>query len=191
MTNTEINIDDDDAIRQSRVWSGKAMKGTWEGEGRWHLGDKTWKGLGTWQGGLLSGTWSGKGNCEGDGKGNWKGSGDLICSMTFKKYGALTLAMKGLVAVAVIGLVLVAAIGLISNRVIVDHFVIGGWFVVILLLILASIIIGRQETANGKWWGEGTWEDVGEFRILDMISKWKLGDHEGTLRGKMKDRKLR
>ena len=176
-----------DEMQQGRVWQSLAMIGEWDGTGRWNE-DIQWKGLGTWRGGLLSGKWDGKGKWEpiGDGKGIWKGNGDLISNMSFRKYAASIFIMKGLVAVATIGLVSVVAGRLISN-----WSVIGGGAVAISLLFLVSIIMGRWETAKGEWWAEGTWEDVGESRILDINGTCRLGYHTGIIRGKMKDPKPR
>jgi hypothetical protein len=186
MTNI-IKNQEKDEIQQGRVWQSLTIIGEWEGTGRWNE-DKQWKGLGTWQGGLLSGTWDGKGKWEpiGDGKGTWKGNGDLISNMSFRKYAKLIFVMKGLVAFATIGLVSVVAGGFISN-----WSVIGGGAVSISLLFLVSIIMGRRETAKGGWWGDGTWEDVGDFRILDISGTCRLGYHTGIIRGKMKDLKPR
>ncbi len=61
------------------------MNGTWDGEGRWHLEDKTWTGSGPWEGGMLNGGWKVKGKWEpvGDGIGDWSGEGVLSCNMEF------------------------------------------------------------------------------------------------------------
>ncbi|GEM_PF-1433512 len=191
MTKTENMEQDEHEILQERVWQGSSMIGNWTGTGWWNEG-KYWRGLGTWQGGLLAGTWDGMGEWEtiGDEKGKWKGNGDLISSMAFQKYAAFLFLMKGLAPViigaAIIGLAAIIARGLISSWI---GVVIG--FAAILVLFLVSIVIGKLETTKGEWWGEGTWEDDGEFRILEMNAKWKLGYHEGIFRGKMKDPKPR
>lgn len=184
MTDTKNNQEEDE-IQQSRVWMSRAMNGKWDGTGRWNE-DKTWSGHGTWQGGLLSGTWNVQGKWEpaGNATGNLKGHGDLISNMSFRKHTTLMFVMNALVAVATIGLVIAVATGLISS-----WLVIGGGIVAMLLLFLVNIVIGGIETAKGKMWFEGTWKDVGDFRILDFSGKWKLGYHTGVLSGKMKDPK--
>ena len=182
MLNTEINLDDD-AIRQSRVWSGKAMKGTWDGEGRWHLEDKTWTGSGPWEGGLLSGVWTikGKWESEGEGKGDWKGDGELNCNMKFMKHLG-----NYVIIIIFILTVLISALSYFIGKV-------GDiTTIVIFLLMLALAILAvwyTRQTGKGKLWLQGTWEDVGEFRILTLSGPWKLAYHTGTLKGKLKDRK--
>jgi hypothetical protein len=178
-----VNNQEENGIWQARVWQSIAMIGEWDGTGRW-IEDKKWKGLGTWNGGLLSGRWNGNGNWEStaDGKGKWNGNGDLISNMSFRKYGKLIFILKGLVAIAAAGLVSVVAVGLISN-----WSVIGEGAVAISLLFLVSIMMGRRETAKGDWWAEGTWEDVGEFRVLDIHGTCRLGYHTAIISGKMKD----
>jgi len=46
-----------------------------------------------------------------------------------------------------------------------------------------------RSTTEGQWSATGTWEDVGEFRILNLDGKIRLGQHDAVLRGKMKDSK--
>ena len=174
MTNTKNNQEED------REWVGYAMKGGWDGSGSWNE-DGKWSGHGKWHGGLISGTWDGKGDWEssGNGSGKWNGGGELISTVSFQKNGAVRLvAVIG--SVAIIGLTAVAVIGLISNGLVV------GGIVAIMLLFIAVSVIG-QRTTKGKWWGEGVWKDDGDFRILDMTGVWKLGHHEGKIKGIMKD----
>lgn len=172
-----------DEMRHVRVWQSRTMIGTWDGIGRWNDGNQ-WNGLGTWQGGLISGTWNGKGKWEplDNGKGNWNGNGDLISNMSFRKYSTPIYVMKGFAAVAAIGLVFSVTSKLVSN-----WLFIGEWIAFIFLICTTCYIIGRRETAKGKWWGEGTWEDDGEFRILNITGTGRLGYHKGTIKGKMKD----
>ncbi len=183
MTNEKNNQEEDKKIQQSRVWEGRAMNGTWDGNGMWHKDNHQWTGNGTWRGGLISGTWNVKGDWEpiDDGIGEWKGYGRMESNTTFAKFTERLIAVIGFVAVAVIGF--------ISNGLVAGLF---GWITIIIVIIgvLSIVIILRAQSTNkGKLWLKGTWKDDGEFRILDMHGKWKLGIHEGIIRGKMKDPK--
>ena len=182
MTNAENNLEED-AIRQSRVWSGEIMKGTWDGTGRWHLEDKTWTGNGPWEGGLLFGTWNikGKWDSAGDGIGDWKGEGELNCNMKFMENMEQYVGLLGsFIALLISGLsYFIGKVGDIATI---------GIFLLFVILTILAIWYTRQ-TGKGKLLVQGTWKDVGEFRILDLSGTWRLGYHTGTLRGKLKDSK--
>lgn len=177
-----IDNQKDEEIRQSRVWAGKAMAGRWDGNGRWHLEDKTWNGNGTWEGGLLHGTWNIKGKWESisNDRGDWNGRGDLVCNMAFLRH-----IENYIIVLALILNGLVFALG---------YFHIGNWLntaiisLIIMVLAILSIWITRS-TNKGKLWLGGTWEDIGEYRILYIKGRWRLGYHEGTISGKLKDPK--
>ena len=182
MTNTENSLDED-AIRKSRVWSGKAMNGTWDGEGRWHLEDKTWTGSGPWEGGMLNGVWKVKGKWEpvGDGIGDWSGEGELSCNMEFmEKMEQYVILLGSFITIVV------SALGYFIGKV-GDAVTIGLFLLMVLFTILA--VWYTRQTGKGKLWLQGTWEDIGEFRILTLSGSWRLGYHTGTLIGKLKDRK--
>lgn len=180
-----MNNSEDEEIRLTRIWTGKAMKGVWDGKGRWRLDDKTWNGSGPWAdvGGMLHGTWNvrGKWGSTGDGVGDWKGEGELNCNMEFMKCIEHY--------VIIIGIILSITTSAISYF-LSDH----GWLAAsIIAAFIATLTILAawlaRSTSRGKLWLSGTWEDVGEFRILDMDGEWKLGYHTGVIRGKMKDPK--
>lgn len=178
------------------------MEGEWYGNGIWNE-DKKWEGNGSWNGGYLHGNWDGIGEWVpmDNGKGKWRGNGVLKSSMWLKKYSELKLfIIKRLIAVIAIELIAVAAICFGSNLLVINKgsigiderlIIIAVIFIIIALLSLVLFVIGGIETDKGKWWAEGTWEDEGEFRILDLRGKWKLGYHTGTLRGRMRDLKPR
>jgi hypothetical protein len=182
MTNKENNLEED-AIRQSRVWSGEMMKGTWDGTGRWHLEDKTWTGNGPWKGGLLLGAWNikGKWDSEGEGIGNWKGDGELNCNMEFMNHlGNYVIIVIFILTVLISALIyFIGKVGDIATIVI---------FLLMVVLTILAVWYTRQ-TGKGKLWLQGTWQDVGDFRILDLSGTWRLGYHTGTLSGKLKDPK--
>jgi hypothetical protein len=180
MTNTENNQEEDE-IRQSRLWAGKAMNGTWDGDGTWYLADKKWSGSGTWKGGMLDGIWDAKGKW--DDSGGWNCDGNLNCNIEFLKY------MENYIII--VGSILTLSISTLL------HFVskVGDTTTILIaLLIVALTILSvwiKRTTTNGKVWLKGTWKDVGESRILDLRGTWRLGYHTGTLQGKMKDPKPR
>lgn len=170
-----------DEIRQSRVWEGYAMKGTWDGNGIWNKYGK-WSGNGIWKGGMISGTWDGNGEWEelDNGKGKWKFKGNIVCNLPFAKHTAKVIAI-----VSLISLIIAATLKLGG---------VLGWnttIMVIVVPVLLSIvgIVAVQQTTKGKMLGDGTWKDDGEFRILTMKGEWKLGFHNGIIRGEMKDPK--
>jgi hypothetical protein len=171
----------DAEMRQSRVWSSKAIKGRWDGSGKWDLEDKTWKGSGIWEGGLLIGTWQANGTWSslGDSSGEWKAEGEFICNMEFM--------MRAENYVIILGSfisILVSAfsyfIGKFGNSVTIMTF---------LLMIAFTILAIRytRSTTRGKARLNGTWRDVGEFRILDINGYAELGNNQGVISGKMSD----
>jgi hypothetical protein len=173
----EKNNIEDKEMQQSNEWASRVMSGLWKGAGRWE-DDEQWKGQGTWDGGLLSGNWDGIGKYESEDNkvGHWTGKGDLICNMSFQNYTPIVLILLFL-AVAAIGLIVaifmmkfIKEIGLIT------------------ILFLTIILIALRKTNKGKWQATGTWEDVGDFRILKLQGTWKLGYHKGIFKGEMKDR---
>jgi hypothetical protein len=181
---TESNQEEDE-IQQSRRWNGKAMNGTWDGTGTWHLADKTWSGHGKWQGGLISGTWNAKGKWKpsGNDAGDWNCEGELHCTMDFLKYMEHYIIIVGSILTLVIS-TLLHFVGNIANST----------TILIAALVVALTVLGvwiKRSTTNGKVSLGGTWKDVGEFRILDLDGKWRLGYHTGVLSGKMKDPKPR
>ena len=182
MTNTENNLEED-AIRQSRVWSGKALNGTWDGKGRWHLEGKTWTGNGPWEGGMLKGVWNVKGKWDsaGDGIGDWNGEGELNCDTKFMENIEQKVVLVGIF----IGIV-IAALSYFIGKV-GDNATIG---IILLMVVLTILVVWKtQQLGKGKLRLQGTWEDVGEFRILDLSGNWKLAYHTGILKGKLKDPK--
>jgi hypothetical protein len=74
-----------------------------------------------------------------------------------------------------------------------DNFIIGlgdATNILIIATVMATLIgvlIARRRTHKGELILEGKWEDVGEFRILNINGSWKLGYHEGKWIGEMKD----
>ncbi len=182
ITNIENNKEDDE-IKQSRKWTGRAMYGTWDGTGIWHLEDKTWNGSGPWEGGKLGGTWNvdGKWTSEGNDYGGWEGKGEMISNIDFLNH------MDNYVFIG----------GCIINVIVsgINYFIGKGGdtatgivFAVLLVLTIIGTLITRS-TTKGKLKLKGSWKDTGEFRILDINGEWRLGYHTGTLYGKMKDRK--
>jgi hypothetical protein len=173
----------EDKIWQSRIWSGKAMSGRWDGIGKWYLEDKRWIGIGSWAGGLLLGKWNAEGKWEvtGNGKGTMKGEGQLEANIEFLRYFA--------------HLVIIISITIITLISLLGHFMANFeaiTIIIIALFIIALTIIVYWYTlvsSRGKLWLNGTWEDIGEFRILDITGQWRIGYHTGTWNGKMKDLK--
>jgi hypothetical protein len=182
MTNA-INNQEEEEIRLSRVWKGKAMNGPWDGEGRWRLEDKTWTGSGPWNGGLIFGTWNVKGKWEStsDGIGDWKGDGELNCNVEFMKHIEHFVIIMGII----LSILTSALSYLLSNH---------GLNVAIVtaLLMMGLTVVAvwiTRSTTKGRLWLSGTWKDVGDFRILDISGTWRLGYHTGIIEGKMKDPK--
>jgi hypothetical protein len=63
-------------------------------------------------------------------------------------------------------------------------------FLLFMILTILAVWYTRQR-GKGKLWLQGTWQDVGDFRILDLSGNWKLAYFSGTLEGKLKDPKPR
>jgi hypothetical protein len=161
------------------------MKGIWGGTGSWHLDDKIWIGHGTWggEGGHLNGNWEGKGSWTSTGidYGDWQGKGTLSSNVSFSPYIGIMVFITGASITAVCSMIsyFVAQYGDIVS-------------IVIGLIIFTLTLIAywfTKSTTGGEWSATGTWKDVGEFRILDLDGKLKLGQHDAFLRGKMKDPK--
>jgi hypothetical protein len=174
----EKNKIEDNEMQQSNEWASRVMSGLWEGNGRWE-DDEQWKGQGKWNGGLLSGNWDGIGKYESEDNkmGHWTGKGDLICNMSFQNHSPIILILL-FSSVVTIGLIIAVYILNFIKE-------IG----IITVLFLAIILIAMRKTSKGKWEATGTWEDVGDFRILKLQGTWKLGNHKGNFLGEMKDRK--
>jgi hypothetical protein len=174
----EKNNIGDNEIQQSNEWASRVMSGLWEGTGRWE-DDEQWKGHGTWKGGLLCGNWNGNGKWESEDNqmGHWTGKGDLICNMSFENYIPIVLILL-FSAVAAIGLIITILINQFAKEI---------GFITILFLII--ILIALRKTNKGKWQAIGTWEEVGDFRILKLQGTWRLGYHKGIFKGEMNDRK--
>ena len=166
-------------MQQTNEWASHVLGGLWSGTGRWD-DDKQWRGQGRWKGGLLSGNWSGIGEWKAENNqiGNWTGNGELFSSVTFPKYVPIVL---------ILFLFIVAALGLIIAvfRMQFAKEIMG----LIVILSLIIILMSLQKTNKGKWEATGTWEDIGDFRILKIHGKWALGYHKGVLNGEMKDSK--
>lgn len=174
---------EDDEIRQSRVWISSIIKGRWDGQGKWNLEDRTWIGHGLWEaeGTLLFGSWNAKGIWEpkGDGFGDWIGDGVFFCNMGFARGAQRAFFIVG-------GLLLF----LYSSY---NYFL--GYKGLNAIIVTALIIMGitlliiwiTRSTTKGKARLNGTWQDIGEFRILDIEGYARLGHHYGIIRGKMKN----
>jgi hypothetical protein len=176
---TKLNQDDE--IRRSRRWFSRAMIGSWDGIGIWNLKDKTWHGRGTWEGGHLMGTWDAKGTWESveDGIGCWKGDGEFVCNMEF---------MNSIQHYTLILGIILSILAFTLSR------FLGGFglnvTIIIALLIMGLTVLAvwfTRSTSRGKAHLSGTWQDVGESRILDIYGYARLGYHTGTLSGKMID----
>jgi hypothetical protein len=171
----------DAEIQQSRVWTSKAIKGKWDGYGKWNLQDKTWNGIGSWQGGTLMGSWSVKGIWMplGDDFGDWNGEGEFVCNIEFMNNAENYIIILG----SFITLITSALNYYISK--------VGDAITIMIFLFMVALTIQAirytRSTHGGKAWLEGTYRDVGEFRILDIAGKAKLGHHEGVISGKFKD----
>lgn len=166
-------------MQQTNEWASDVLGGLWSGTGRWY-DDKQWKGRGKWTGGLLNGNWDGIGKWEAENNqmGNWTGKGELFSSVTFPKYVPIVLILS-LFIIAVLGLIIAVFSMQFAKEII--------GLIVILFLII--ILMSLQKTNKGKWQATGTWEDIGDFRILKIQGEWKLGYYRGVLNGEMKDSK--
>jgi len=179
----ETNNHQDTEMQQNNEWVSHVMRGIWYGKGEWK-DDEQWTGQGTWEGGFLSGNWDGVGSwSQEDGRGNWTGKGNLISNISFRKSVPI-IVLPLFVILAIFGNVAFIKFPRLGEKI----FLIFGLIVIILLMVT---LLGLRTTKNGKWSATGTWEDKGEYRILDLTGKWKLGHHEGVFKGKMKDHKTK
>ena len=165
---------------QNNEWMSRGISGLWTGNGRWEENQK-WKGHGTWDGGLLYGNWDGSGKWESkdDQTGYWTGKGDLLCNASFQchiPYILLIISLISILATVLIALIyaeqFVEEIGIIA-----------------IVFLITILIIALQKTNKGKWQAKGTWQDIGDFRILKLQGTWKLSHHKGVFRGEIKDHK--
>jgi len=183
-----INTDEDDEIWRTRQWFGSLMKGRWDGKGSWHLDDGTWIGRGTWEGGQLFGNWDGKGTWASTGKtplgnnyGDWQCDGKIESSVSFPPYVGIM--------VFITGASVTAAFSMISYFVAQFRDIISISIGLIIFTITLILYWYTRSSNEGVWSATGTWEDIGEFRILDLNGKIKLGHHDAVIQGKMKDPK--
>jgi hypothetical protein len=157
------------------------MKGRWDGTGSWHLDDKTWIGHGTWQGELLRGNWDGKGTwtATGNDYGDWQCKGEIESNVSFSPYMGIM--------VFIAGASITAAFSLISYFVAQFGDIVSIGIGLIIFTLTLILFWYTRSTTEGHWYATGTWEDVGDFRILTLNGKIKLGYHDAVLNGKMKD----
>ena len=182
-----IRIPEDNIILNEKMekecgkWDGDLMGGKWEGSGNWSLADKTWAGGGTWEGEpkILWGYWNGSGTWKDSG--NWQAKGELFSNVKFP---------PGMEAMVFITAASVTAVFSMLSYFVAQF---GDIISVGIGLVTFTIALGvywfTKSTTDGKWEATGTWEDIGDFRILKLHGKLKLGPHNCTLDGVMKDTK--
>jgi hypothetical protein len=166
-------------IGQNNEWISREMSGLWTGTGRWE-DDQQWKGSGKWGGGLLYGNWNGCGKWElkDDQTGYWTGKGDLICNASFQYHVPFTLIIISFISIlATVSIVAIYAVQFIRE--------IG----LIAMVLLITILTVLRKTNKGKWQAKGTWQDIGDFRILKLQGTWKLLHHKGVFSGEINDLK--
>jgi hypothetical protein len=190
MKSDEMINDEDYEVWKTREWIGSLMKGRWDGKGSWHLDDGTWVGRGTWkgEGGQLFGNWEGKGAWKPTGKtvlgndyGDWQCDGIIESTVSFSPYMGIM--------VFVTGASVTAAFSMISYFVAQFGDIISISIGLIIFTFTLILFWFTRSSNEGVWSATGTWEDIGEYRILDLNGKIKLGYHDAVLRGKMKDPK--
>lgn len=183
-TGTKNNQNDLRSLTWGGTWEGSLIAGKWEGKVKWYLDKESnkWEGGGTFNGKVISGDWNvikGDWWSEGNDMGKWNGSGKLISHVPVPS----DIAAKFIAAIGLISNIASVALGLVVGKI--------AWIttfisIVVILLVLLVYRVRDKSTIEGKWDINGDWINDGEFRIVSMKGKWKLGYNEGKIIGELR-----